>query len=227
VPATGLDDAARGLLAAARAAAPPATPQSRATPPKPPPPPRLLEPPADPPAEPLVAPEPEASAEGSELETGADASSAPAAPAAEMPAIYRFEPMRSVRRFLSLMLLTGLVASGYLGYLAYQSRDNIDIGIAATVALATAVIWAIRAGATVTVLTVRRGQLEISRQGGRMVFDLASTYTDIQVVGRPGSKKWKVLFVRRGMSPVVIDGTMVDPVDFMRVLKFFRPDLAH
>jgi hypothetical protein len=147
------------------------------------------------------------------------------APTTEMPAIYRFAPLKSARRFLSLVLLTGLVASGYLGYLAYQSRDEIQIGIAATVTFATLVIWAIRAGATVTLLTVRRGQLEISRQGGRMVFDLASTYTPIQVIGRPGSKKWKVLFQRRGMTPVVVDSSMVDPQDFMRVLRFFRPDL--
>ena len=25
----------------------------------------------------------------------------------------------------------------------------------------------------------------------------------------------------------LVDATMVDPVDFMRVLKFFRPDLGH
>jgi hypothetical protein len=143
-----------------------------------------------------------------------------------MPAIYQFAPLKSARRFLSLVLVTGVATSGYLGYGAYQSRDTMEIGIAAIVALATMVIWAIRAGATVTRLTVRRGQLEIARQGGRMVFDLASTYTAIEVVGRPGSKKWKVLFHRRGMSPVVVDASMVDARDFMRVLRFFRPDLG-
>ena len=59
-----------------------------------------------------------------------------------------------------------------------------------------------------------------------MVFDLASTYTSIEVVGQPGSKKWKVLFHRRGMSPVVVDSTMVDAHDFMRVLRFFRPGIG-
>jgi hypothetical protein len=143
-----------------------------------------------------------------------------------MPAIYKFVPVKSVRRFLSLMLLTGLATSGYLGYGAYQSRETVHIGIAVIVTFATLVIWAIRAGATVTRLTVRRGQLEIARQGGRMVFDLASTYTAIEVVGQPGRKNWKVLFHRRGMSPVLVDSTMVDAHDFMRVLRFFRPGIG-
>jgi len=243
-PTTGTGGAARGLLAAARAATPvvppntrlalktdldSASPQALAEPTHEP------TPPVHEPAYPVVrepldhdaySEEPLDDAhEGDDAhDVDADAPSR-AATATEMPAIYRFAPLKSARRFLSLVLLTGLVASGYLGYLAYQSRDEIQIGIAATVTFATLVIWAIRAGATVTVLTVRRGQLEISRQGGRMVFDLVSTYTPIQVIGQPGSKKWKVLFQRRGMTPVVVDSSMVDPHDFMRVLRFFRPDL--
>ena len=150
----------------------------------------------------------------------------PSAPAMQMPSVYQFAPLKSSRRFLTLMLIAGLVMSGYLGYAAYQSRDSATIGLAAIVTLATLVIWAIRAGATVTRLTVRTGQLEIVRQGGRLVFDLASTYTAIEVIGRPGSKKWKVSFLRHGMSPVVVDSTMVDGRDFMRILSFYRPELA-
>ena len=73
---------------------------------------------------------------------------------------------------------------------------------------------------------MRQGQLEIVRQGGRMVFDLASTYTPIEVIGKPGSKKWKVFFLRRGMAPVIVDSTMVDGRDFMRILSFYRPEYA-
>jgi hypothetical protein len=200
-PGTGTAGAARGLLAAARAATP--TPK------------------APTPARP--APE---VAQVPLLPVEAPVDPVPAAPAMEMPAVYEFAPRKSSRRFLTLMLVSGLVMSGYLGYAAYQSRDTAAIGLAAIVTLATLVIWAIRAGATVTRLTVRRGQLEIVRQGGRMVFDLASTYTAIEVVGRPGSKKWKVNFLRRGMSPVTVDATMVDGRDFMKILSFYRPDLA-
>jgi hypothetical protein len=200
---TGTGTAARGLLAAARAATPAPALAAQARPA-----PKQVEP------VPMIPVEPEVEA------------SVPSAPSMQMPTVYEFEPRRSVRRFLSLMLIVGLVASARLGYAAYLSRDTIEIGIAGIVAVATLVIWAIRAGATVTRLTVKSGQLEIARQGGRMVFDLASSYTAIEVVGRPGSKKWKVLFLRRGMAPVTVDSTMVDGREFMRVLGFFRPEVA-
>ena len=143
-----------------------------------------------------------------------------------MPPVYEFAPLKGSRRFMSLLLLVGLALSGYLGYGAYLSRDPVEIGIAGIVTLTTLVIWAIRAGAGITRLTVRSGQLEIVRQGGRQVFDLTSHYTPIEVVGKPGTKKWKVLFHRRGMAPLVIDRSMVDSKDFMRVLGFFRPELV-
>ena len=61
-----------------------------------------------------------------------------------------------------------------------------------------------KAPATIDLLksdgTTLSGQLEIIRQGGRMVFDLASNYTKIETTGRPGSKKWKVHFIRPGMA---------------------------
>jgi hypothetical protein len=200
---TGTGSAARGLLAAARAATPAPTLASQARPA-----PKQVEP------VPMVPVEPKVEAP------------VRSAPAMEMPTVYEFEPRRSARRFLSLMLIAGLVASGKLGYAAYQSRDTVEIGIAAIVAVATLVIWAIRAGAPVTRLTVKSGQLEIKRQGGRMVFDLASAYTSIDVLGRPGTRKWKVHLLHQGMVPVTVDSTMVDGREFMRVLGFFRPEFA-
>jgi len=204
-PSTGTGSAARGLLAAARAATPAPTLASQAQPA-----PKQVEPVPMLPVE--VEPDVEAPVRS--------------APAMEMPTVYEFEPRKSARRFFSMMLITGLVASGKLGYAAYQSRDSVEIGIAAIVTVATLVIWAIRAGATVTRLTVKRGQLEITRQGGRMVFDLASAYTSIEVLGKPGTKKWKVHLIHQGMVPVTVDSAMVDGREFMRVLGFFRPEFA-
>jgi hypothetical protein len=101
------------------------------------------------------------------------------------------------------------------------------MGLAAIAVLATAMLWAIRAGASVTKLAVHQGQLEVVQQGGRFVFDLASQYTMVQVHGQPGKRGWKVLFPRRGMAAFTVDASMVDPDDFMRVLRFFRPQLVH
>jgi hypothetical protein len=202
-PGTGTGDAARGLLAAARATAP------------------VVQAPSRPDPAPAMEPVPMLAAATTMVEAPG-----PVAEPMQMPNVYEFAPLKSSRRFLTLMLLAGLILSGAVGFRAYQSRDTIEMGIAAIVIFATLVIWAIRAGATVTRLTIRSGQLEIVRQGGRVVFDLASTYTPIEVVGRPGSKKWRVAFLRRGMAPVVIDSTMVDGRDFMRVLGFYRPEYA-
>jgi hypothetical protein len=211
---SGTADAARGMIAAARAATPEAKPEpkssrfSRAA--------RSTEP----------APTPEPAPERVPAEAAAPDPAVPSAPKMEMPPVYEFAPLKTSRRFLTVVLVAGLAVSGYVDYVAYQTRDSVTMGIAGILTFVTLVVWAIRAGASVTRLTVRGGQLEIVRQGGRMVFDLTSHYTPIEIVGKPGSKKWKVHFLRRGMAPVTIDSSMVDGKEFMRVLGYFRPELV-
>jgi hypothetical protein len=146
--------------------------------------------------------------------------------ASEMPGVYKFTPKRTARRLLTLALLAGLGASVYFGREAYRIQETQSMGLAAIVVLATAMVWAIRAGASVTRLEVHQGQLQVIQQGGRFIFDLASPYTRFEVHGRPGRRGWKVLFPRRGMAPFTVDASMVDPDDFMRVLRFFRPQLV-
>ncbi len=145
----------------------------------------------------------------------------------EVPSTYHFKPKRTSRRLLTIALLCGLVLSAYFVRAAVELQDTGSIGLAAIVLLATAMVWAIRAGASVTTLTVHHGQLEVVQQGGRYVFDMASQYTRVEVHGRPGKHGWAVIFPRRGMTPFKVDATMVDPDDFMRVLRFFRPQLAN
>jgi hypothetical protein len=146
--------------------------------------------------------------------------------ASEMPGVYRFKAKKTSRRLLTIALLIGLVISAYFVKAAIDTKDTASMGLAAIVLLATAMVWAIRAGAAPTRLEVHQGQLEVVRQGDRYVFDLQSNYTHIEVRGRPGRHGWKVLFPRRGMAPFAVDATMVDPDDFMRVLRFFRPELV-
>jgi hypothetical protein len=144
-----------------------------------------------------------------------------------MPGVYRFAPKRTSRRLLTISLLIGLVASAWFVREAVEVKDTPSMGLAAIVVLATAMVWAIRAGASITRLEVHQGQLQVIQQGGRFIFDLASQYTLFEVHGHPGRRGWKVLFPRRGMEPFTVDATMVDPDDFMRVLRFFRPQLVH
>jgi hypothetical protein len=147
--------------------------------------------------------------------------------ATEMPGVYKFAAKRTSRRMLTIALLAGIAGSTYFVRAAVEVKDTPSIGLAAIVILATVMIWAIRGGASLTTLEVHQGQLQVVQQGGRYVFDLASQYTRFEVHGEPGHRGWKVLFPRRGMAPFTVDASMVDPDDFMRVLRFFRPQLVN
>lgn len=223
-PGTG--DAARDLVAEkarARAVVAPAAPLAAEPEPEP-------EPetetetetatlPALPPLPAPVAPEPEAAPEPRRASRHDEV-------ATEMPGVYTFTPKRTVRRLLTIAMLMGLVGSAYFVRIAVEVKDTASIGLATIAVLTTAMLWAIRAGASVTQLEVHQGQLEVVQQGSRCIFDLASQYTIIEVHGEPGHRGWKVLFPRRGMAPFAVDASMVDPDDFMRVLRFFRPQLV-
>ena len=82
-----------------------------------------------------------------------------------------------------------------------------------------------RASATPTRLTLHGSELEIVRNGSRALFDLAAPHTPIEMHGQPGDRRWRVLVLRRSMSPYVIDATMVDPAQFTRVLRYYRPEV--
>ncbi|GAB3776293.1 hypothetical protein FB382_000062 [Nocardioides ginsengisegetis] len=140
-----------------------------------------------------------------------------------IPGVVEFAPRTGTRRLVALLLLVCVAATAVAAYVAYLDRTTPAIGIAAALALLTMVVWGVRAGAATAHLTVRGGQLEIVRGGGRNVFDLASHYTPIDVIGEPGDRNWRVLFHRRSMSPFVVDASMVDPAEFTRVLRHYRP----
>jgi hypothetical protein len=108
--------------------------------------------------------------------------------------------------------------------LASREPTTLTLGVAGTLLVLTLTLWAIRAASPTTHLSVHAGQLEVVQGGGRFVFELASGYTPIDVVGAPGDRNWKVLFVRRNMDPFVIDSSMVDPQEFMEVLRRYRPE---
>lgn len=75
-------------------------------------------------------------------------------------------------------------------------------------------------------MTVTNGLLEIRRRGSSALVDLTDPATEIEVTGRPGSRRWQVRLGDGRGSSYALDATMVDGVDFMRVLRYFRPDLG-
>ncbi len=173
--------------------------------------------------------------------SGAPEPEAPAAPLAAPPAAppLRTTPTRpadalptelhspgGTRAAAGLVLLLGLVATGVAGYVAYRDPTETAWGVTGVLGLLSAIVWAVRASASRTRMTLHAGRLEIQSAAGRHVFDLANPHTPIEVRGRPGSRGWKVLFHRRAMAPFVVDSSMVDAAAFTDVLLHHRPDLG-
>ena len=104
-----------------------------------------------------------------------------------MPGVYEFAPKRMLRRLLTISMLIGLVGTASFVRAASQVKDTQSIGLAAIAVLATAMVWAIRAGASVTTLEVHQGQLQVVQQGGRFIFDLSSKYTRFEVHSSPAT----------------------------------------
>lgn len=172
--------------------------------------------PAPPPAAPAPAPASDPAP--------ARVSTPPAPPSTALPT--ELHSPGGVRAATGVLLLLALVATGIAGYVAYQDPTETALGVAGVLALLTAVIWAVRASASPTRMSLQQGRLEIQSAAGRHLFDLGNPHTSIEVRGRPGSRGWKVLFHRRAMAPFVIDASMVDPAAFTEVLLLHRPDLA-
>jgi hypothetical protein len=59
-----------------------------------------------------------------------------------------------------------------------------------------------------------------------VTFDLTSSFTPIDVQGKPGRHGWRVIFHHADMTPFVVDSSMVDAHEFMRVLYYYRPSLG-
>lgn len=146
----------------------------------------------------------------------------PAPPPAGPSTNVDFTPRTRARRVVGLALLLALSGAAVAVYAVYRDRTTLTIGLAVTLGVLVLIIWAVRAGSPPPRLSVRAGQLEVVQAGGRFVFDLSGDYTPIEVIGSPGDRSWKVLFLRRNMDPFVIDSSMVDPHEFTEVLRRYQ-----
>jgi hypothetical protein len=167
------------------------------------------------------APEPaEAEADAADSSSAAHAAPPPPGPSTNVV----FAPRTRASRVVGMLLLIALLGAAVAAYAVYRNRTTLTIGLAVTLGVLVMIIWAVRAGSPPPRVSVHAGQLEVIQAGGRFVFDLSGTYTPIEVVGRPGDRGWKVLFLRRNLDPFVIDSSMVDPHEFMKVLRRFQPE---
>ncbi|MGV3564847.1 MAG: hypothetical protein ACO1ON_16375, partial [Nocardioides sp.] len=142
-----------------------------------------------------------------------------------LPPSIDFRPRTLARRVTSALLLVGLLATGIAAWRAYDSRVETDIGLAAILALATGVVWAVRAGSVPTRVGLHGGVLEVRSQAGRFVFEVTGAHTRLEVVGSPGRRGSRLLVHRRGLSPFAITPAMVDLRRLVEALRYYRPDL--
>jgi hypothetical protein len=147
-----------------------------------------------------------------------------AEPATSVSTDVEFAPNTAARTLVGWLLLLSLAGLAVSAVVAFRDPTTLTVGLAATLLVLTLALWAIRAASPTTHLSVHSGQLEVVRGGVRFVFDLAGGYTPVEVVGAPGDRSWKVLFLRRNMDPFVIDSSMVDPRAFMDMLSRYRPE---
>ena len=146
-----------------------------------------------------------------------------AAPPVGLSTNVEFTPRTRARRVVGWLLLLAALGTLGAGFAAASDPTTLTVGVTGTLLVLTLLLWAIRAASPVARLRVRAGQLEVVRGGDRFVLDLGgAAYTPIEVIGTPGERRWKVLFMRRGMDPFVVDTSMVDAREFMDVLRRYR-----
>lgn len=138
------------------------------------------------------------------------------------PVVEELRPRARGRRVAGVLMLLALAATAAAAYRTWPHPTTHTLGVTGLLALLTAVLAMLRSGAPVTRVTVRAGRLDIVRGESRYCFDLTDDQTRIDVVGRPGERRWRVLFHRRSLAPYVVDAAMVDPVEFTRILRHHR-----
>jgi hypothetical protein len=111
---------------------------------------------------------------------------------------------------------------------AYGDPRPVTVGLVLFLVAALLATWWFRSRHRTATVVATGSRLEIVRRGGgRHVFDLSRRDAPIDVIGRPGDHTWRVLFHRRGMAPYVVDASMVDPAEFMRLLHAHRSEVNY
>jgi hypothetical protein len=103
--------------------------------------------------------------------------------------------------FLSLFSLGALLASGLLARAAWRTR------------VVPVEVW------------VEEGIVQVRRGDQALAFDLTNETTRLEVSGDTDDTHWRVRFYRRALDPFDVDATMVDPEEFMAVLRRYRSEL--
>jgi hypothetical protein len=118
--------------------------------------------------------------------------------------------------------LLGLVG---IGLLVSQGALLNPGGIVLCLVTAGLLFVAFRRTSTASDVSVEDGTLKLMFGASHHTFYLTSPSTQLEMVGAPGDRDWKLQVLRRGMPPVTVDARTVDPVAFTDVVRQWRPEL--
>jgi hypothetical protein len=134
-----------------------------------------------------------------------------------------FAPRAGLRPALTAATVVAGAATVLWVLIALLLPTNTTLGVAATLAALTCLLWQVRMRARGTAVTIEDGVLKIARGESRHEFPLTGVHPPIDIIGEPGQRGWKVLIQRRGMAPYAVDDRMVDPVGFTEAIRRYRP----
>jgi hypothetical protein len=130
-------------------------------------------------------------------------------------------------RVLSMILAATAVVAAMVALLALLNGNlRTPFGFAM---ILTTVVLAYAASRTRVMgvdISVSHGVVYIEKGETKYRFDLRHEGTLVDMVGKPGDSYWQVQFHRKGMDDFVVDSGMVDPQEFVRQLRQYRPDLG-
>jgi hypothetical protein len=125
-----------------------------------------------------------------------------------------------------MLLLATAVVAGLVALLALLN-GNLDTPFGFTMVLvALGLAWAsARTRVGGVQVSITNGVVYIEKGESSYRFDVRNEHTRLEMQGDPGDSYWQVMFYRKGMDPFVVDGDMVDPEEFVRQLREWRPGL--
>ena len=143
-----------------------------------------------------------------------------------VPELVEFRSPSSSAVITVLLGIGALVAAGVAVYEAYLDRLASTPGIVASAVTLLLVIVVGRAKGGAGQVWLEQGVLHVEEGDSHRRFDLTTPNTKVEMVGSPGERRWKVLFLRKGMAPYEISARLVDPEQFVDAIRPWRQGLG-
>jgi hypothetical protein len=143
-----------------------------------------------------------------------------------VPELVEFRSPSSSAVITVLLGIGALVAAGIAIYEAYLDQLTATPGIVASAVTLLLVIVVGRSKGPAGQVWLEQGVVHVDEGDSHRRFDLTTPNTKVEMVGQPGERRWKVLFLRKGMAPYEVTARLVDPEPFVDALRPWRHQLG-